>query len=258
MAAQPWQSIRNASPNTRPDPAALVDGQIALNTAAASAAVYFKAADGTLAKAGVAQLSTTAPNSTPGGFAGNTKGEFWYDTSTSQLKLYDGGAWITASSNYVLPPATQTVLGGVKIGDGLQIAADGTLSLDFAVAEVKGSADPTKAPPALTANDAGNVYIASATGNAAAGWTGIVGEMVYEADLMIWDGTAWFHKEQNLEGAVVSVTGTSPIVVGGTAAEPVISIKPATVSSIGAISVGTGLIVDAGGKLSLDADEGTY
>ena len=81
MAAKPWQSIRNSSPDNRPDPAVLVEGQIALNTAAESPAVYFKAADGSLSMAGTAYVGVTAPNVTPGGFAGNSKGEFWYDTS---------------------------------------------------------------------------------------------------------------------------------------------------------------------------------
>ena len=38
------------------------------------------------------------------------------------------------NSRYVLPPATATTLGGVKVGSGLTVDADGTLSADSALA----------------------------------------------------------------------------------------------------------------------------
>ena len=56
-------------------------------------------------------------------------------------------------SSYVLPPATADTLGGVKVGSGLTVDADGTLSADSALAaypvgSIYQSTDPTS-PAAL-------------------------------------------------------------------------------------------------------------
>jgi hypothetical protein len=263
MAAKPWQSIRSASPNTRPDPSILVEGQIALNFAAESPGVYFKAADGSLAKAGTAQVGTEAPNATPGGFAGNAAGEFWLDLTDPAepvLKVYDGAAWVEAGgggTDYVLQPATDTVLGGVKVGSGLDVTADGTLSLAVEVLELMGSLDPTAAAPALTAAEAGHTYVANTTGAADASF-GLGAIDVAAGDLLIWTGSEWVHNQAASVSGVVSVTGTAPIEVGGTAEAPVIGVAVATTTSTGVVSVGDGLAVDGAGVLSLLADEGTY
>ena len=302
MAAKPWQSIRNSSPDNRPDPAVLVEGQIALNTAAESPAVYFKAADGSLSMAGTAYVGATAPNATPGGFAGNSKGEFWYDISVPELKLWDGTAWVVAGggggTGYVLPIASATVLGGVKVGanlsinattgvlttalgagsvppialpiatktllggvivgNGLDVAVDGTLSLAMEVLELMGSIDPTATPPALTAAEIGHVYIANTTGAPNAGF-GLTGvTSVAAGDLLLWDGTAWIHNQSASVSGVTSVTGTLPITVGGTATAPLIGVNVATATAVGVASFGDGLAIDAAGLVTLNADEGTY
>ena len=49
---------------------------------------------------------------------------------------------------YVLPPATTTTLGGVKVGIGLTVDADGTLSAAYPVGSIYQSTDPTS-PAAL-------------------------------------------------------------------------------------------------------------
>lgn len=255
MATQPWQHARNPGADFRPDPTKLVDGQLALNTAATSAAIYFKDANGDLAKAGSAQVSATAPNATPAGFAGNSAGEFWYDTTVSELKVFDGTAWVSPSAAVTLPIATASILGGIKVGTGLEVATDGTLSLQLAVVELLGSADPTGAAPAATL---GNAYIASVGGVADASWTGIAGKTVKAGDLLIYDGAKWIVNESASTAGVLSITGTAPITVGGTAADPIVGVAIATTTTTGVVSVGDGLIVDAAGLLTLDADEGTY
>ena len=294
MAASQWQNLRSATPETRPDPAVLLDGSIAINTAAESPAVYFKAADGSLSMAGTAYVGATAPNVTPGGFAGNSKGEFWYDPSVPELKLWDGTAWVVAGggggTGYVLPIASATVLGGVKVGanlaidatgilstalgagsvpsvalpiatktvlggvivgNGLDVAVDGTLSLALEVLELMGSIDPTAAPPALTAAEIGHVYIANATGAPNAGF-GLTGvTSVAAGDLLLWDGAAWIHNQSASVSGVTSVTGTLPITVGGTATTPLIGVNVATTTATGVVSVGEGLAVTAAGVLSV-------
>lgn len=258
MAASQWQNLRSATADTRPDPAVLLDGSIAINTATASPGVYFKAADGSLAKAGTAQVGATAPNATPNGFAGNAAGEFWFDTGVSELKLYDGTAWVSASaSGYVLPAATTTTLGGVIVGSGLDVAADGTLSVAIEVVELLGSADPTAAAPAATV---GNAYIANVTGVADASWTGIAGKDIAAGDILLYDGANWIHNQAQSISGVLSVTGVAPVLIGGTAKAPEISVAVATTTTTGVVSVGEGLAVDAAGVLSVGGtlDEGLY
>jgi hypothetical protein len=293
MAASQWQNLRNPAANTRPDPAVLLDGSIAINTAAESPAVFFKAADGSLSMAGTAYVGATAPNATPGGFAGNAPGEFWWDTTATELKLWDGAQWVSAgggATGYVLPIASGTILGGVKVGanlaidatgilttnlgagsvppvalpiatktalggvivgNGLDVAADGTVSLAMEVLELMGSLDPTAAPPALTAADIGHVYIANTTGAPNAGF-GLTGiTTVNSGDLLMWDGTGWVYNQSASVSGVTSVAGTLPITVGGTATTPLIGVNVATTTTTGVVSVGEGLAVDAAGVLSV-------
>jgi hypothetical protein len=258
MAAKPWQSIRNPGADTRPDPANLLDGQIALNTAGDSPAIYFKDAAGDLAKAGAAQVGTTAPNATPAGFAGNSKGEQWLDVTDPAkpvLKVFDGTAWVAAASDAVLPIATTTTLGGVIVGSGLDVAADGTLSVAMEIVELLGSADPTAAAPAATI---GNAYIANAAGVADASWTGIAGVEVAAGDILLYDGTNWIHNQAQSISGVLSVTGVAPVIVGGTAEAPEISVALATATTVGVASFGDGLAIDGAGMVVLASDEGLY
>ena len=203
MATQPWQHIRNATANTRPDPAVLVDGQLALNTAAATPAVYFKDSAGNLALVGAAFVSATAPNDPAAGFAGNSIGEFWFNTATLELSTYTSTGWVrcgSGSDGYILPVAAAGVLGGVKVGSGLSVAADGLLSVNVDIVELKGSADPTVAAPASPT--LGNAYIANATGAAEASWVGITPEVVTQGDLLLFDGAEWILNR--------STSGTGP------------------------------------------------
>jgi len=258
MASKPWQHVRNPDPDTRPDPTKLVDGQLALNTAATTPGIYFTDAAGDLAKVGSAHVGATAPNATPAGFAGNSLGEQWLDLTdpaSPVLKTWDGTAWVAASATPVLPIATDTVLGGVKVGSGLDVTADGTLSVAMEVVELLGSADPTKTAPAATI---GNAYIASMTGVADASWTGIAGNSVAAGDILLFDGTNWIQNEAASISGVVSVTGVAPVVIGGTATAPEVSVSIATATATGVASFGDGLLVDAAGMVVLDADEGLY
>jgi hypothetical protein len=258
MAVKPWQHVRNGTADTRPDPAVLLDGQLAINTAAATPAAFFKDAAGGLAKIGSAHVGTTAPNATPAGFAGNSKGEQWLDLTDPAkpvLKVWDGTAWVAAASDAPLPIATTTALGGVIVGSGLDVAADGTLSVAMEIVELLGSADPTTAAPAATL---GNAYIANTSGVADASWTGIAGKEIAAGDILLYDGTNWIHNQAQSITGVLSVTGVAPVVIGGTAEAPEISVAVATATTTGVASFGDGLAIDAAGLVTLLADEGTY
>ena len=92
------QHLRSSTASKRPDPAAMAEGQLALNTAAISTGLFFKDATGALVKSGPVHIGATAPNATPasGGHAGNSVGESWLDTSGSNpiLKIWNGTAWL--------------------------------------------------------------------------------------------------------------------------------------------------------------------
>jgi hypothetical protein len=146
-------------------------------------------------------------------------------------------------------------LGGVKVGSGLDVTADGTLSVVMEVVELLGSADPTAAAPAATT---GNAYIANATGVADASWTGIAGVNVAAGDILLYDGTNWIHNQAQSISGVTSVTGVAPVVIGGTATAPEVSVSIATAVAVGVASFGDGLAIDAAGMVTLLADEGLY
>lgn len=86
---------RTSTANKRPIAANMSYGELNLNYDAASGGLFYKDSAGTVVKVGPCQVGSSAPNSSPavGGSAGNSAGEFWYDTSTSTLKVYDGTTW---------------------------------------------------------------------------------------------------------------------------------------------------------------------
>lgn len=83
----------------------------------------------------VIQNLSTAPSSAKAG-------QIYFNTTTKVLYQYDGTDWKAAGGEYVLPAATKTSLGGVKVGTGLTAATDGTLSIDT-VAWSKVTGTPT-------------------------------------------------------------------------------------------------------------------
>jgi hypothetical protein len=91
------QHLRSSTADKRPTPAAMSDGQLAVNTNAASTGLFFKDSAGALIKVGPVHVGTTAPNASPavGGETGNTVGEQWLDTTggTYVFKVWDGSAW---------------------------------------------------------------------------------------------------------------------------------------------------------------------
>jgi len=121
------QHLRSSTANKRPDPTAMADGQIALNTAAASPGLFYKDSAGNLVKAGPVHVGSTAPNVSPasGGTAGNSTGEAWLDTSGSNplLKIWSGAAWQT-----VQPVASGTVVSTADTGSVTStMIANGTI-----------------------------------------------------------------------------------------------------------------------------------
>jgi hypothetical protein len=115
------QHLRSSTANKRPTPAAMSDGQLAMNTNTASPGLFFKDSNGDSIKAGPAHVGTTAPNATPGagGQAGNSKGELWLDTTggTYVLKTWDGTAWRSVSLTGDFVETTGDTMTGALVMD---------------------------------------------------------------------------------------------------------------------------------------------
>jgi hypothetical protein len=99
------QHLRSSTLNKRPNPASMVDGQVAINYASGSPGMFFKDSNGSLVKVGPVHVGSGAPNAVPasGGTAGNSLGEQWLDTSggTYVFKIWDGAAWRSEAGEFV-------------------------------------------------------------------------------------------------------------------------------------------------------------
>ena len=72
---------RSATPSKRPVGASMGFGELDLNYDAATGGLFYKDTNGDVVKVGPCQISAAAPNSSPAGSAGNSAGEFWYNTA---------------------------------------------------------------------------------------------------------------------------------------------------------------------------------
>ena len=85
-----------------------------------------------------------------------------------KIKGWADGKFLKKTDAYSLPNATKTTLGGVKIGTGLNVAADGTASVNQAYVDGRVTAvgdkkyalaaDVSGMIPMATASEAGKVY----------------------------------------------------------------------------------------------------
>jgi hypothetical protein len=109
-----------------------------------------------------------------------------------------GGGGGGGTGQYTLPPATTGTLGGVKVGSGLEVAADGLLSVVSEVLELMGPIDPTSgsraAAPDLGPADAGHTYVISVDGVLDPSY-GLGAVEVKQGDLLIWGGDAWLLRQ---------------------------------------------------------------
>ena len=104
--------LRSSTANKRPTASGLADGQLALNTASGTPALFFKDNGGTVVKIGPAHVGSAAPNVSPAGSAGNSLGELWVDNGTTinGLKYYDGSDFVNLT-----PSGTTTAAGLVEL-----------------------------------------------------------------------------------------------------------------------------------------------
>jgi hypothetical protein len=118
---------RSGTASKRPVAASMALGEIDLNYDASTGGVFYKDSAGAVVKVGPAQVSATAPNATPAGSAGNSVGEFWYDTSVPALKIWTGSAWATTGGGGGSGTVT-SIIAGTGLTGGT-ITTSGTIAL---------------------------------------------------------------------------------------------------------------------------------
>lgn len=77
------------------------------------------------------------------------EGQFYYNTADKKMFYYNGTAWV--DTTYLLPIASATVLGGVKVGSGLAIDANGVLSATGTDVDIINNLTSDRADAALAA-----------------------------------------------------------------------------------------------------------
>jgi hypothetical protein len=172
------QHLRSSTADKRPTPAAMSDGQLALNTNLASPGLFFKDSNGDSVKIGPVHVGTTAPNATPGagGQAGNSKGEQWLDTTGGVyvFKIYDGTAWRSETGTFV------DVNGDTMTGAlGIIAGSAASPGLFFSGDTNSGLYSPGADQVAVATNGTARLYIAS-DGKVGVGTTGPSGQLDVE------------------------------------------------------------------------------
>lgn len=133
---------RSGLASDRPSGSIIQPGEPAVCFGAADPGLYFEDSAGNLRKVGPAHYGTTSPNSTPVGAAGNSVGELWADSSTTDyyLKVWTGSTWqkigaafadlaaSTTVANFATQAGTATLASGAVLASGALTSNTATLS----------------------------------------------------------------------------------------------------------------------------------
>ena len=141
-ALQAAQTATGAASTATKKAAAAAESESVAQTAAASAAKNAQSASADAKKAGNFAASAKAEADRAAAIVSTDK------TLSVEGAPADGKATGDAVKNIKFPVATATTLGGVKVGSGLTVDADGTLSTAYPVGSIYQSTDPTS-PAAL-------------------------------------------------------------------------------------------------------------
>ena len=152
---------------------------VATTTASAGGALTYNAGTFTFAPAVIPTYTVNTGTSTVGGNLSLSGNIFTYNPATA----------------YILPTATDTVLGGIKIDNSSIVINNGVISVGGALTSAtifKGSWNASTNTPTLTSNQitakAGNEYIVSVAGTQT---LGAASRLFNVGDLVIYDGQNW-------------------------------------------------------------------
>jgi hypothetical protein len=251
------QHLRSSTLDKRPNPASMVDGQVAINYASGSPGVFFKDANGSLVKVGPVHVGSTAPNISPasGGTAGNSIGEQWLDNSggTYVFKIWDGSAWRSETGEFV--NVTGDTMTGDLVMNNANLVFEGSVEDGFetTLTVVNPTADRTITLPNVT----GTVVTTGDSGTVTS--TMIADGTIVNADVNASAAIAGTKISPNFGSQTIQTTGIISA-AGGSAAAPSIAFTGDTNTGIyspGADQVaistnGTGrLFVDASGNVGV-------
>jgi hypothetical protein len=104
--------LRSSTADKRPTASGLADGQLAINTASGTPGLFLKDNAGAVVKVGPVHVGAAAPNATPAGSSGNSKGELWVNDTTTihGLNYFSGSAFVNLT-----PSGTTTAAGLVEL-----------------------------------------------------------------------------------------------------------------------------------------------
>ena len=93
---------RSGQSSDRPSGTVVQGGELAISRGASDPGLYFEDTAGDIRKIGPSHYGTTAPNSTPAGLPGNSVGETWTDSTTTEyyFKVWSGSAWVKVGAGY--------------------------------------------------------------------------------------------------------------------------------------------------------------
>lgn len=116
--AGPFRHLRSSTANKRPAASGIADGQLGINTASGTPALFFKDNAGTIVKVGPAHVGASAPNVSPAGSAGNSLGELWVDNSGTVhgLNYFNGSAFVNLT-----PSGTTSAAGLVELASSAEV-----------------------------------------------------------------------------------------------------------------------------------------
>ena len=148
------------------------------------------------------------------------------------------------ANNYVLPTATDVVLGGVMIGENIEIN-NGVISVDLGEPlTYRGTANLTQPAPANPAS--GDLWISNTTGGISATWTGLTPNPGFTnaGERVVFDGTNWSIMPAEPSTGVQQVDVAAPITKTGGEDQPTIGINAATQTDAGSMSAADKLKLD--------------
>ncbi len=116
---------RSGQSSDRPNNSVVQNGELAISVGAADPGLYFEDSAGSIRKIGPSAYGTTAPNSSPVGFAGNSVGETWADSSTGNyfFKVWTGSAWQTIGAAFATSAASATTASFANTANSAVIAS---------------------------------------------------------------------------------------------------------------------------------------
>ena len=204
------QHLRSSTLDKRPNPASMVDGQVAINYASGAPGMFFKDSNGSLVKVGPVHVGSGAPNASPasGGTAGNSLGEQWLDTSggTYVFKVWDGSAWRSEAGEFV------NVTGDTMTGAlGIIAGSASTPGLFFSGDANSGLYSPGADQVAISSNGVGRLFI-DASGRVGVGTSSLSHKLVVSQNNS--GGVAAIHLPED-ESTILGSTANTSIKMGG-------------------------------------------